>query len=251
MDNAITFGAQARTYASARPHYPLELFDWISSQAHARDKVWDVGTGSGQAAVSLADIFSQVHATDIDGEQIAHAAQHPRVQYTQAEAHQSGLPLSSVDAVTVATALHWFDHKLFWQEVQRAAKPGALFCAWTYHRCYTDTDVHEHLINPILEIIEPYWAEGNRLSWRGYSPDELAMPFDVIDMPELKCHLSWTPPQIAALIISWSAHKRARMGGHKDRLAQIKKDALLKLGTMPRPLVLPLNTLAGRIKPRA
>ena len=33
MDNARTFGAQAQTYASARPHYPPELYDWIASQS--------------------------------------------------------------------------------------------------------------------------------------------------------------------------------------------------------------------------
>lgn len=247
MDNARTFGAQAQTYASARPHYPPELYDWIASQSPALDKVWDVGTGSGQAAVSLAKRFSQVYATDIDREQIAHAAEHPHVQYFQAEAHHSALPPSSVDAVTVATALHWFDHKLFWEEVARAAKPGALFCAWTYHRCVTDTDVHEHLIEPVLEIIEPYWAEGNRLSWRGYFPDELGMPFEVINMPEIECHLSWTPTQIAALITSWSAHKKARMDGHEEKLVQIEQKAVRELDDKARPFILPLNTLAARV----
>ena len=161
IENAMTFGAQAQIYASSRPHYPSELYDWIAEQAPATDKVWDVGTGSGQAALSLAEKFSQVHATDIDNEQIAHAAEHPRIHYGQAPAHSSGLPPNSVDAVTVATALHWFDHKLFWEEIRRVAKPNALFCGWTYHRCYTDPDVHEQLIEPVLEIIEPYWAEGS------------------------------------------------------------------------------------------
>ena len=73
------------------------------------------------------------------------------------------------------------------------------------------------------------------------------MPFEVINMPEIECHLSWTPTQIAALITSWSAHKKARMDGHEERLVQIEKTALLKLGTAPIPFVLPLNTLAGRI----
>ena len=83
MDNARTFGAQAQTYASARPHYPSELYDWIASQSPALDKVWDVGTGSGQAAVSLAKWFSQVYATDIDREQIAHAAEHPVLSFVK------------------------------------------------------------------------------------------------------------------------------------------------------------------------
>jgi len=247
MDNAITFGAQAQTYASSRPGYPEELFDWIGSQAPATDKVWDVGTGSGQAAQSLVAIFSQVYATDIDSQQVGQAIQHERIKYSCSPSHESGLPSNFVDAITVATALHWFSPKLFWDEVVRVAKPGAIFCGWTYHRAITDDDVQKILIEPILDIVEPYWSEGNRLSWRGYSHDELAMPFNVIEMPEFECRLSWTPNQIANLIRSWSAHKKARLDGHQERLNQIEQKAIHDLGNMPRLFILPLNTLAGRI----
>jgi len=247
MDNAITFGAQAQTYAAARPGYPDALFDWIAAQARAADKVWDVGTGSGQAAVSLAERFSHVHATDIDLAQIGQAAKHSRITYAQAPADASGLPPNSMDAITVATALHWFDHKPFWDEVRRMAKDGAIFCAWTYYRAITDSDVQDKLMTPVLDIIEPYWSEGNRLSWRGYSPNELAMPFEVIPMPDFECNLSWSPRQISALVTSWSAHKKARLDGHEDKLRRIEEAALAALGDQPRSLVLPLNTLAARI----
>jgi len=247
MENARTFGAQAKTYALARPHYPEELFDWICEQAPAVDRVWDVGTGSGQAAKSLAGRFSHVHATDIDSQQIDQAAQHSRISYSCAPADASGLSSNFVDAVTVATALHWFTPDLFWSEVARVAKPGALFCAWTYYRAITESDVQAVLMEPILDILEPYWSEGNRLSWRGYSPDELGMPFDVIAMPDFECNLSWTPTQIVALITSWSAHKKARMDGHEDKLRQIETKAIRDLGDAPRSFVLPLNSLAGRV----
>jgi len=247
MDNATSFGTQAKVYAAARPSYPDKMFDWIAAQAPATKTVWDVGTGSGQAALSLSSRFALVHGTDIDAAQLAQARQHPNISYTQAPAHQSRIATNSVDAVTVATALHWFDFDLFWPEVKRVARPGAIFCAWTYHRSETDKDVERLLLDPILDVIAPYWSDGNRLSWRGYGPEEIGIPFKVINMPEFKCELIWRPPQIAALVRSWSAHKKARHDGHGDILAKIETDALAKLDDSPRIFNLPLNTLAAKI----
>lgn len=248
MENATTFGAQASTYAAARPSYPDELFDWIAAQAPAKNHVWDVGTGSGQAARALADRFEHVHATDIDTAQIKAATPQPNITYTPAEAHASGLADNSVDAITVATALHWFDMAKFWAEVQRVAKPGAVFCGWTYHRSETDQDVERALIKPVLDLIEPYWSDGNRLSWRGYFKDELNMPFEELQTPAFECRLMWTPAEIAAFTRSWSAHQKARNDGLQAQLAAIETDALGKLGHEPRPFVMPMHVLAARVE---
>lgn len=50
---ADLFHKQAEFYVEARPSYPDELFRFISSKTPNRTRVWDVGTGSGQAAVSV------------------------------------------------------------------------------------------------------------------------------------------------------------------------------------------------------
>ncbi len=249
MDNAATFGTQAECYASARPQYPDALIGWISQQAPAVGRVWDVGTGSGQAAIALAETFQQVHATDWDSAQIAQAPPHPRIHYAQAEAHHSGLSPRSVDAITAASALHWFDWKRFWPEVERVARPGALFCAWTYHRIETDDDLYTIFIDPVSRIIAPYWSEGNRISQTGYTAKTLGMPFDVIKTPPFTCSLLWTPAQLAAFVTSWSAHKQARMDGHEQALARIERTALSALDAHPRPVYLPLNVIAARINP--
>lgn len=247
MENAITFGAQAEAYSAARPQYPDELFDWIASNAPGRDRVWDVGTGSGQAALSLAGRFDHVHATDIDAAQLGAAAVHPGISFHQSPAHISKLQDASADAITAATALHWFDFKAFWPEVQRAAKPGALFCAWTYHRIQADAEIREMLVDPVLEIIDPYWAEGNRISWRGYEQRDVAMPFERLTPPKFVCTLKWAPRQIAAFAASWSAHKKARSDGHEGRLEDIESAALSKLGDEPRIVRLPLHVIAARV----
>jgi len=247
MENATTFGAQASTYAAARPNYPDELFDWITSQSPTTQLAWDVGTGSGQAALSLAKRFSKIHASDIDSAQINHASPHTNIQYSQNPAHKSGLRPNTADAITVATALHWFDHGLFWQEVRRVAKPEAVFCAWTYHRAEADSEIQNTFLDPILSILAPYWSDGNRLSWRGYTKEELQMPFEVLQPPNFTCKLHWTPTQIAAFARSWSAHKKARADGHSETLLNLERKALEKFDDSPRPFTLPLNILAARI----
>lgn len=50
---ANLFIKQAKQYAVARPSYPPELFRYIASKTPRHDLVWDVGTGTGQAASSV------------------------------------------------------------------------------------------------------------------------------------------------------------------------------------------------------
>ncbi|GMN74889.1 hypothetical protein TIFTF001_054477, partial [Ficus carica] len=47
------FIKQAKQYAENRPDYPKELFEFIASKTPLHGLVWDVGTGSGQAAQSI------------------------------------------------------------------------------------------------------------------------------------------------------------------------------------------------------
>ena len=57
---AELFVNQAKQYAETRPSYPQELFQFIASKTPAHDLVWDVGTGSGQAARSVSSLASSV-----------------------------------------------------------------------------------------------------------------------------------------------------------------------------------------------
>lgn len=50
---ADLFIEQAKQYSERRPSYPQELFQFIASKTPSHDLVWDVGTGSGQAAASV------------------------------------------------------------------------------------------------------------------------------------------------------------------------------------------------------
>lgn len=57
IEMANLFVKQAKQYAAARPTYPKELFQFISSKTPSHDLAWDVGTGSGQAAQAVRFVF--------------------------------------------------------------------------------------------------------------------------------------------------------------------------------------------------
>ena len=110
------FSKQAADYAKFRPGYPHELFVYLGSIAPSRQLAWDCGTGNGQAAVALASVFDRVVATDASEKQIANAQPHERVEYRVAPAENSGIDSRTLDLITVAQALHWFDLDRFYAE---------------------------------------------------------------------------------------------------------------------------------------
>ena len=58
------FSRQAADYATFRPHYPAEIFQYLGTVVPSRKLAWDCGTGNGQAAAGLASVFGRVIATD-------------------------------------------------------------------------------------------------------------------------------------------------------------------------------------------
>ena len=80
------FSTLSAAYAVYRPRYPDALFDTLAELAPERDRAWDCATGSGQAAIGLAERFEQVIATDASRAQVRSAVAHPRVRYAAAQA---------------------------------------------------------------------------------------------------------------------------------------------------------------------
>ena len=113
------FSGLAADYAQYRPRYPGALFDYLAKTTPAQKRAWDCACGSGQATLDLAERFEAVIATDASAKQIAAARPHPRVTYAVGRAEDSGLEDNSVDLITVAQSLHWFDLNLFYGEVRR------------------------------------------------------------------------------------------------------------------------------------
>ncbi|MDH5182913.1 MAG: class I SAM-dependent methyltransferase [Gammaproteobacteria bacterium] len=86
---------------------------------------------NGQAAGALVVHFQQVIATDASIEQVRQATMIEGLEFCCAPAEESSFANHSVDLVTVAQALHWFDLPAFADEVDRVLVGDGVLAVWT------------------------------------------------------------------------------------------------------------------------
>ena len=157
------FSGHADRYAAHRPGYPAALYAFLAGQCPGRNLCWDCATGNGQAAVELSGYFDQVLATDSSAEQISHAQAHKRIEYRVANATHSELEAASVDLVTVAQALHWFDIAAFSSELTRVLRPGGVLAVWCYNLSQIADGIDRALIEFSETLLGPYWPPQREL----------------------------------------------------------------------------------------
>jgi ubiquinone/menaquinone biosynthesis C-methylase UbiE len=241
------FSGVAADYARFRPHYPPELFDYLSAQAPAQRLAWDCGTGSGQAALELARRFERVYATDASAEQLAHAFPHPKIEYRAEPAEQPSLPDHSVDLITVAVAVHWFDFERFYAAVRRVAAPGGVLAVWTYHLPLVSPAVDRLLFQYYTVVLEGFWPERIRYLDERYST--LPFPFEELPAPGLHMQAHWDLSQLAGFMDSWSATQRYRAERGRHPLGEIWSGLEQAWGDPDRRRTVrfPLFLRAGRV----
>ncbi|MBA3948774.1 MAG: class I SAM-dependent methyltransferase [Acidobacteria bacterium] len=241
------FSSSSSDYARFRPRYPRALFAWVASESPARARVWDAATGSGQAALGLADDFALVVATDASRAQLASAAPHARVRYVRSTAEASGLADRSMDAITVAQAVHWFDRRAFFDEARRVARPGALVAVWTYGNPSVSPEVDALLMPFYRDVVGPYWPPERRLIENLYR--DVEVPFAPVAAPELWLETPMTLDALAGYIGTWSAVQRYREVVKRDPLPDFIASVASIWGepASVKPTRWPMAIRAGRV----
>lgn len=242
------FSGHSDLYLKARPHYPEALFAWVVDEAPSRTCVWDAGCGNGQASVALAKHFQRVIATDPSEQQIGNAVADPRVEYRNEAAEHTSIAGHSVDAVTVAQALHWFDLPAFIAEVRRVTKPGALFAAWCYAAFRVTPEVDAVVAHLYDDILGEYWSPERRLVDEGYA--SLDIPFTPIHAPAFEMRSDWNAEQWLAYLRSWSAAQKYTHATGQDAVATIANELIAAWGDAEqvKPVRWNLAIRAGRIE---
>lgn len=241
------FSGHAETYARYRPEYPPELFGWLAAQAPGQALAWDCATGNGQAARALAQHFETVIATDASAEQVAHAAPADRVRYVVAPAEASGVGGATVDLVTVAQALHWFDLDRFWAEVRRVLRARGVVAAWCYQLARITPDIDAVVDRLYRDIVGDYWPLGRRQVELGYGG--LDFPFEEIAPPGFRMTADWTLQQLAGYLSTWSAVQRYMAERSQDPVRSVLADLQAAWGdpAESRRVEWPLDLRAGRV----
>ncbi len=201
------FSGHANTYKSGRPHYPQALFEDIIKLVKHHDTVWDCATGNGQAAKDLAKYFKYVIATDASEQQISNADHLDNIEYKVAPAENVPLADHSVDLVTVAQALHWFNFENFFKEVKRVLKNPGVFCAWTYVLLTTENNSINDIITEYYHnIVGQYWAPERRYVESKYN--EIDFPFNFVESKEYAILLDWSYLELLNYFSTWSSTQK-------------------------------------------
>jgi len=200
------FSRQASDYRRHRPGYPPALFSYLASLAPAAERALDVATGSGQAAVGLADHFASVRATEPSRAQLERAMPHPKVAYALESAEDISAPEGPFDLLTVAQAAHWFDLPRFYREAQRVLKPGGVIALWTYGMLSAVGGVDAVIADFYRDVVGPYWPRERHHVEEGYA--RLPFPFEEITAPHFALQKDWSLEDAIGYLRSWSAVQR-------------------------------------------
>lgn len=252
------FSSNSKEYASSRPTYPRSLFEFLVGLVRYRNLAWDCATGNGQAAVFLSEHFEQVIASDASKEQIENAQPRDNIRYEVFPAEKTTLVDNSVDLITIAQALHWFDLDEFYKEVKRVLRKddnggdtngSGVIAAWAYglHSISTEIDDITHLLYE--DILGSYWPKERKIVENKYH--DISFPFQEIDMPVFQIELDWTLSELIGYLYTWSSVQKFIKKNNSDPIKQIYDDLAAAWGDKNtwhkrRRVVWPIYIRVGR-----
>ncbi len=242
------FSTQTTIYASHRPQYPDVLFRYLAGECRERKLAWDAGTGNGQAARKLALHYDQVYATDASTAQVFNAVPQSNITYAVANEQAPALKLRTVNLITVAQALHWFDIDVFYAEVERVLKKYGVLACWSYKLFRINSEVDREIDWLYTDILGSYWDPERRLVDTGYRT--LSFPFREFRAPCIELKAVWDFENMIGFISSWSAVANYKKREGLDPILE-NMDRLKAVWGDPddrKNVMWPFSIRAGRIR---
>ncbi len=245
------FANVANQYASFRPTYdPALLRGLVALTGHTHTPApvvaLDIAAGSGQATMHLAEYAQTVIASDLAFSQIASMPIHPRIHRYVARAEASGLPNHSIDLITVAQSMHWFDIDAFHREVYRILKPHGIIAVWTY-ALLSGTPVLTEIINRLYQHTTPWWPADRAHVDNHYAT--LEFPYQRIDFTPPPMIMHYTLDHLLGYLRTWSGVQRYLKDQGHDPVSLFVDEFTHAWGVSPStplPFQFDLTLLVGR-----
>lgn len=166
------------------------------------------------------------------------------MQYQVATAEKSGLDSNSIDLITVAQALHWFDLDQFYPEVRRVLKPEGVIAVWAYKLATVSLPIDAVVKHYYSDVVGPYWPEERLLVERF---EELPFAFPEIVAPVFEMTAQWSVEQLFGYLRTWSATQRFMAAEKRDPLEGVTEQLRSVWGDEERRVVWPLTVRVGRV----
>jgi SAM-dependent methyltransferase len=162
---AVDFGRTSADYATHRAGFPSSFYSTLDDMGVAvtGSALLDLGTGTGTLARGFAARGARVQALDPSSEMLEQARvlaqrENLTVDFINASAEATGLPVASIDIVTAGQCWHWFDRPRAAAECARVLRPGGQLIIAHYDWI--------PLPGNLLELTESLITEHNP-DWRG------------------------------------------------------------------------------------
>lgn len=215
------FALESEQYALYRPTYPKELIELIVSLSPNLFSAWDVACGNGQLTFELSNYFEKVIGTDISQEQIDNAQKNDNIIYKVESSSLSSLGNSSIDLITVAQAIHWFEFDTFYSEVKRVSKPNAIIAIIGYELLSISKEIDECVFDFYSNKLNDYWDDRRRYIDEQYST--IPFPFEEVKIPQYNCKLHWNRDQLMGYLSTWSAVKKYKQKNGINPMGELKE----------------------------
>jgi cyclopropane fatty-acyl-phospholipid synthase-like methyltransferase len=213
-----TFDEAAQLYDRARPGYPPELCEDFVQVAGigTGSRVLEIGAGTGQVTVPLAERGCQIVAVELGANMAAllrhKVARFPSVTVVVSAFEDWPLPGEPFDAVISATAFHWIDPKVRVTKVVDALRPdGALALISTHHILGGDKDFFVE-VQTCYEHYDPTTSPGLRLPTAEQIPAgteefESSGQFGPMFTRRYERTLTYSTAEYLDLLLTYSGHR--------------------------------------------
>jgi ubiquinone/menaquinone biosynthesis C-methylase UbiE len=218
------FSTHSKEYSFSRPTYPDSLFEFLNTVTPQKNLAWDCATGNGQAAIGLSKYFKKVIASDASKNQIIHGFQRENIEYKVFTAENAELESDSVDIVTVAQGIHWFNFDKFYSNVKRLGKKDGIIVVWSYdlHKINPQIDKISNRLDVDGEILGRYWDREAKYVKEKYKT--IDFPFKEISVPIFRTTLYWNMHQLWDYMKTWSSVKKYYSENKSDPLDLVKSE---------------------------
>ncbi|MDP8922506.1 MAG: class I SAM-dependent methyltransferase [Chloroflexota bacterium] len=224
----VTFDEDAERYDRARPGYPPALFEDLTELSGIGPgcRVLEIGCGTGQATVPLAERGCEIVAVELGPHMAAVArrnlARFPSVQVVTSAFETWPLPAEPFDLVVAATAFHWLDPAVRAIKCADALRPGGALATIATHHVTGGTEDFFVDVQACYERWDPTTPPGLRLTAAANIPhdDELAGSdrFGLAQFRRYEWELTYSTTAYLDVLLTYSGHRALEPEAQKGLL---------------------------------
>jgi SAM-dependent methyltransferase len=233
-----TFNEAAELYDRMRPGYPAAMFDDLARAAGLKPgaRVLEIGCGTGQATVPLAERGYEIVAVELGAALAAVArrnlARFPAVEVVTAAFEPWPLPAEPFDAVFSATAFHWLDPAVRVSKAADALRPGGVLATVSTEHIAGGSEQFFADVQAYYERFDPSTPPGLRLSPASDIPQDDAEltasgRFGPAHFRRYEWEATYSTAEYLDLLMTYSGHRAmppAARRGLLDGIARLIDD---------------------------